>query len=397
MPKRAKELSALQVKNLNQVGHHAVGGVEGLNLYIQNEAARSWVLRISVKGKRHHLGLGSYPGTSLASARESARAIRAMVLNGHDPITQRREAKQLRSTPETCSNTFKQEAEAFISSRQVEWKNEKHQQQWRNTLETYAYPFIGSLDVKEVTTNNILDILTPIWQSKTETAGRLRQRIEAVLDGCKAKGLRGGDNPARWKGHLDKLLPSPSKLKKTQHHRAMAIDEMPEFFKQLRTQGGSAAGALVLLIYTATRSGEVRGARWNEFDLDSGLWTIPAERMKAGQAHVVPLSSQCIAHLKAVASRHPSSLVIPNAEGKQLSDAAMLQVLKRMQVDAVPHGFRSTFRDWVGDRTDYSRELAEHALAHRNKDKVEAAYRRGTATEKRREMMQAWADFINGC
>ncbi|MBS0407252.1 MAG: integrase arm-type DNA-binding domain-containing protein [Proteobacteria bacterium] len=394
MPKKAKELSALAVSRLSVAGNHAVGGVTGLYLYINDANARSWVLRIVVGDKRRHIGLGGYPDVTLAQARDKARAARDEVSRGIDPIVQRRAlASQLRAQ-QAADKTFKQAAQAYIEAHGDTWKNPKHRAQWVSTLTTYAYPHVGELAVRDIGQGHVLSILEPIWKTKNETASRLRGRIESVLDWATARGLRSGENPARWKGHLDKLLPAPSKVQKVEHHRALPIDEMPAFMQALRQREGLAARALEFAILTAARSGEARGAIWEEIDAKAKVWTIPAERMKAGREHRVPLSDAALHLLKALPRLADSPLVFPAPRGGQLSDMTLNAVMRRMQVDAVPHGFRSTFRDWVAERTNHPRELAEQALAHTLESKVEAAYRRGDALEKRRGMMQEWAEFI---
>ena len=394
MPKKAKELSALAVSRLTVAGNHAVGGVTGLYLYINDANARSWVLRIMVGDKRRHIGLGGYPDVTLAQARDKARVARDEVSRGIDPVVQRRAlASQLRAQ-QAADKTFKQAAQAYIEAHGDTWKNPKHRAQWVSTLSTYAYPHVGQLAVRDIGQGHVLSILEPIWKTKNETASRLRGRIESVLDWATARGLRSGENPARWKGHLDKLLPAPSKVQKVEHHRALPIDEMPAFMQALRQREGLAARALEFAILTAARSGEARGAIWEEIDAKAKVWTIPAERMKAGREHRVPLSDAALHLLKALPRLADSPLVFPAPRGGQLSDMTLNAVMRRMQVDAVPHGFRSTFRDWVAERTNHPRELAEQALAHTLESKVEAAYRRGDALEKRRGMMQEWAEFI---
>lgn len=395
MPKKAKELSALAISRLTISGHHPVGGVTGLYLYINDANARSWVLRIMVGDKRRHIGLGGYPDVTLAQARDKARAARDEVSRGIDPIVQRKAlASQLRAQ-QAADKTFEQAAQAYIEAHGDSWKNPKHRAQWVSTLSTYTYPLVGKLAVRDIGQEHVLAILEPIWKTKNETASRLRGRIESVLDWATARGLRSGENPARWKGHLDKLLPAPSKIQKVEHHRALPIDEMPVFMQALRQREGLAARALEFSILTAARSGEVRGATWEEIDTKAKVWIIPAERMKAGREHRVPLSDAALHLLKTLSRLADSPLVFPAPRGGQLSDMTLNAVMRRMGVDAVPHGFRSTFRDWVAERTNHPRELAEQALAHTLESKVEAAYRRGDALDKRRGMMQQWATWCS--
>lgn len=393
MPKIAKELSALQVSRLTEPGHHSVGGVTGLYLYVTPTGARSWVLRTVIAGKRRHMGLGAFPSVTLSMAREKARAARSEVETGADPIARRQEAVSKLKAEQLNIVTFESAAKAYIDAHGDTWKNPKHRAQWSATLATYAFPVIGSLQTAHVTQSHVLAVLEPIWKTKNETAARLRGRIEAVLDWATVRGYREGENPARWKGRLDKLLPAPGKIQKTVHRKALPIDAVPQFICDLRTKEGIAARALEFVVLTAARSGEVRGATWSEVDLDAGVWIVPGERMKAQREHRVPLSKQAVELLRKLPRFVDNDFVFPSPRGKLLSDMTLLAVMRRMGVDAVPHGFRSTFRDWVGERTDYPRELAEQALAHALESKVEAAYRRGDALGKRRVMMQEWADF----
>jgi integrase len=296
-----------------------------------------------------------------------------------------------------ASITFEQAALKYIEAHESSWRNAKHAQQWRNTLDTFAYPKIGPLFVRDVAVTNVLAVLEPIWRTKTETASRLRGRLELVLDWATARGYREGLNPARWRGHLDKLLPAPTKILKSEHYAALQAKDLGAFMLQLREQAGMAAKALEFAILTAVRSGEVRGALWSEIDLDAALWKIPAARMKANKEHRVPLSSTAVDLLRALPKivSKDKDLVFPAPRGGMLSDMALVAVLRRMEVPAVPHGFRSTFRDWCSERTNYSNEVAEMALAHTVGDKVEATYRRGDLLEKRVRLMADWAVFCN--
>lgn len=289
--------------------------------------------------------------------------------------------------------TFAEAARLFMDAKSGEWSNPKHRQQWANTLDAYAIPVLGKMLVSDVRNEHVLTILRPIWEIKTETASRLRGRIEQILDWATAQGYREGLNPARWRGHLDKILPRPSKIAKVEHHEAVSLDDLPGFVADLKGMAGTAARALEFLILTAARSGEVRGAQWSEFDLDAGVWTVPAERMKAKREHRVPLSVPALQILKAQPVQAGSAIVFPGSKGQVLSDMTLTAVMRRMKVEAVPHGFRSTFRDWAGERTDFPSDLAEMALAHTIPNKVEAAYRRGDMLAKRAAMMTAWADF----
>jgi integrase len=393
MARKAKELTALEVSRLAKPGNHAIGGVAGLYLYINESGARSWVLRTMVGDKRRHMGLGGYPDVPLAQAKEKARTARQKIENGVDPIAQRKSAiSQLRSQQAT-QKTFEQAAQGYLEAHGDTWKNPKHRAQWANTLTTYAYPFMGQLLVCDVAQEHVLAALEPIWKTKNETASRLRGRIESVLDWATVRKYRTGENPARWKGHLDMLLPAPGKIQKVVHHRALPIDEMPSFMAALQAREGTAARLLEFTILCASRSGEARGCAWSEIDMAAKFWTIPAVRMKAGNEHRVPLTEPLIRILNKQPHFADNDLVFPAPRGGQLSDMAMTAVMRRMEVDAVPHGFRSTFRDWARERTNYPRDLAEQSLAHTLDNKVEAAYRRGDALEKRREMMADWATF----
>lgn len=396
MARKAKDLSALEVNRLTKPGHHAVGGVAGLYLYVNKASARSWVFRIMVGEKRRHMGLGGYPDVPLAQAREKARQARDAVESGVDPIAHRKSAASELRAQQLSEKTFKQAATAYIEAHGDSWRNSKHRAQWTSTLDTYVYPLIGDLHVKDVMQDHVMKVLEPIWKTKNETASRVRGRVESVLDWATVRGYRNGDNPARWKGHLDHLLPAPSKVRKVEHRRALPFAEMPDFMKQLRSKDGIAARALEFAILTAARSGEVRGATWNEIDLKDKIWTVPASRMKANKEHRVPLSDAAVDLLKKLPKLEDSEIVFFGPRETALSDMALTAVVRRIGVDAVPHGFRSTFRDWAGEATNYPRELAEHALAHTLDNKVEAAYRRGDALEKRRTMMNEWTAFCCG-
>lgn len=395
MPKKAEELKALQVSRLTAPGLHPVGKVAGLGLQITESGAKSWILRTMVAGKRREMGLGAYPGVTLAMAHEKAQALRDAIATGADPLQQRREATSKARADRMAAKTFEQCADEYIQAHQSAWKNPKHGKQWRATLEQYAFPTMGSLLVRDVAKEHVLGALQEIWQTKTETATRVRGRIELVLSYAMQAGYRPeGINPARWKGGLDKLLPEPGKVAKGTHFAALPIDAMGAFMARLREQEGMGALALEFAILTAARSGEVRGATWGEFDLVGKVWTIPGSRMKAGNEHRIPLSAPALAVLAKLAQGKPEDVVFPAPRGGKLSDMALTAVLRRMGVPVTVHGFRSTFRDWAGERTTYPRDLAEMALAHTIKDKAEAAYRRGDMLARRVPMMEEWAGFI---
>jgi len=347
-----------------------------------------------VAGKRRDMGLGGYPSVTLAQARDLARAAREKVKAGIDPIEEGRAARSAQAATRAAALTFEQCAAKYIEANKAGWKNDKHTQQWGNTLAQHAFPVMGKLLVRDVALSHVLAVLEPMWQTKTETASRLRGRIESVLDWATARKYRSGENPARWRGHLDKLLPRPSRVAKVEHHTALPIDEVGAFLARLRQLDGMGARALEFAILTACRSGEVRGATWTEIDADAKTWTIPAERMKAGKEHRVPLSDAALALLKALPTMAGTDVVFPGTKGQPLSDMTLTAVLRRMEVGATAHGFRSTFRDWAGERTAHPREVIEHALAHQLKDKAEAAYQRGSLFDKRRRLMDEWAAFL---
>ena len=318
-----------------------------------------------------------------------------MIAKGIDPIEQKQEAKSLIQKEQHSIKSFEECALAYIETKQEEWKNIKHRNQWVNTLTSYAFPVIGQMNVAHIELPEILTILEPIWKEKTETASRLRGRIEAVLDWATVRGYRAGLNPARWKGHLDTVLQAPSKITKVVNHRAMPIEQISAFMKRLKTrQDTITAQALAFLILTAARSGEVRGAQWSEVDFKNAVWIIPAHRMKAGNEHRVPLCKQAFHLLQELPHFTGNDLIFPAPRGGMLSDMALTALMRRMQANAVPHGFRSTFRDWVAEKTNYPRDMAEFALAHTLDNKTEAAYLRTDMLEKRRGMMQDWADFM---
>lgn len=354
------------------------------------------MLRFTIGAKRREMGLGGFPDVTLSKAREAARDARDQIRRGVDPIEAARAARDALKPSKTTGITFRAAAEAYMAAHEASWKNSKHRAQWTATLEKYVYGVIGDLGVEKVALSHVMEIPDPIWTTKTDTASRLRGRLEMVLDWAAAREYRSGPNPARWRGHLDKLLAKPSRVAKVAHHKALPIDEMPEFMSKLRGVSGAGARALELAILTAARSGEVRGALWSEIDLDRRLWTIGAERMKAGRSHCVPLSASALSLLKATPKWAGTDLVFPGSSGRSLSDMTLSSVLRCMQIAAVPHRFRSTFRDWVSERTTHPQEAAEMALAHTVSNKVEAAYRRGDMMAKRYKLMENWAAFCSG-
>lgn len=395
MGRQAKDLAPVMLSKLDKPGLHFVGHVAGLALNVSKTGARSWILRATVGGKRRDMGLGSFPEITLARAKDIAREKREMVRNGIDPITARRQAQAALKAEQASFMTFEEAARQYIAAHEAGWRNPKHAMQWKRTLEKYAYPVIGTLHVRDASLDHILKILEPIWREKTETASRLRGRIESILDWARVRGSRTGDNPARWKGNLDALLPARNKVAAVKHHAALDWHETPDFIQALRQQEGLAPKVLEFCILTACRSGEVRGAQWGEIDLKRAVWTIPASRMKAGKEHRVPLTTVAMNILNDLEPIKGCNYIFPNSREKPLSDMALSQVLRRMNKKFTVHGFRSTFRDWAGESTAYPREVIEHALAHRLKDKAEAAYARGDLFTKRVGLMKAWSDFLS--
>lgn len=383
-------LSARKVDTLKEPGRHADGG--GLYLNVTKSGAKSWLFMYSLRGgKRREKGLGSLASVTLSAARDKAAALRTLIADGKDPM-------EHRDIPED-NPTFGVCATKLIAELEPGWKNDKHKWQWRHTLETYAAP-LWNRPVASITTTDIVDIIRPMWGEKRETAMRLRGRIEKVLDAAKVDGHRTGDNPARWRGHIELVMPKKKRGEASvRHHPAMPADQVPDFVPGLRSRVSTAARALEFLIFTAARTNEVLKAEWREIDMDAKLWTVPAHRMKMGKEHVVPLTEPALAVLRAMAmfGTKPEAPVFPNKDGKPLSGMSMEMVLRRMECDEwTVHGFRSTFRDWAGDNTDFPRDIIEMALAHEVGSEVERAYRRGTALAKRRELMEAWAAFVTG-
>ena len=393
MPKRARELSPIEVSRLSEPGFHAVGVIPGLYLKIGKGDARSWILRTMVGVKRRDIGLGSYPAIKLAAAREKAREARETIEQGRDPVAERQEARQRLMVNAAKSVTFDECARKLLEKKQPEFRNAKHAAQWSTTLAVYASPVIGKLPVASIELGHITSILDPIWTTKTETATRVRGRIESVIDYGIANGWRTAPNPARWKANLDAVLAKPGKLKAVRHHKALPYSDVPELIVELGKRQGTSARALLFLIYTAARSGEIRGASWTEIDLANQLWTIPPDRMKAQREHRVPLSDAAIELLGGLKRMAGSDLLFPNTSGNPLSDMALTKLLRDMEAATTAHGLRSSFRDWATERTNYPEFILEMALAHTVSDKVLAAYRRTDLLEKRRRLMADWARF----
>ncbi len=395
MPKKAKELSATEVRRLTKPGLHAVGGVAGLLLQVTPKGARSWILRTMVGSKRRDIGLGGFPDVTLALARENARETKEKIKQGIDPVAERKAARAALIAAQAKDFTFDQCVEKFLKKKTKEFSNPKHAAQWSSTLKTYASPVIGRLPVNVVELPHILKILEPIWQDKTETATRLRGRIESVLAYATVSKYRTGDNPARWKGNLDAVLPKPTKIKKVKHHKAIPWQEISPFIQSLRERKGTGAKALEFTILTATRSGEVRGALWDEIDLQTNTWTVPAGRMKTNKEHTIPLCDDAVKLLENLPRFEDNKLIFPGARGGILSDVALTKPIRAMGSDATVHGFRSTFRDWCAESTNYPNEVAEMALAHTISNAVEKAYRRGDLIAKRTNLMRDWCKYLN--
>ncbi|AZQ51736.1 tyrosine-type recombinase/integrase [Burkholderia cenocepacia] len=397
--RKLHRLSALSIERLKVPGYYADGG--GLYLQVSPSLSKSWIFRFKRQGRTREMGLGPLHTVGLADARKEAAKCRVILLDGADPLETRRQAQAdaqaQKALKEASLLTFDQCAEKYLAAHEEEWANPKHRAQWKSTLKTYASPHFGFLPVADVTTELVQRALETIWKTKNETASRLRGRIEAVLDWAKVRGYRSGDNPARWRGHLDHLLPRPSKVQKVVHHPALPYLEMGNFIAELRDQGGVSARALEFLILTTSRTGEVIGARPEEFDLHENVWTVPAERMKGKREHRVPLVPRAAELAKQMMDAFGGEYVFPGAKAdKPLSNMAMLELLRRMgRGELTVHGFRSTFRDWAAERTNFPREIAEAALAHISADKVELAYLRSDFFQKRRQLMTAWAKYCN--
>jgi integrase len=407
------KLKALNVAREKRPALYGDGG--GLYLQIADGGSKSWIFRYWIahrhpvtgalvrdamtkrtKGRNRDMGLGSYITVSLEEARELALECRKLRAKEIDPIEVREQAKRQAALDRAKSLTFKDAAAAYIAAHRVAWKNEKHAGQWSATLEKYAYPIIGDLALQVIDTTVVMKVIEPIWPTKPETASRLRGRIESVLDWATVRGYRQGENPARWRGHLAKLLPARSKVRKTEHHAALPYADLPAFLVELRQQNGVAARSLEFTILTAARTNETIGAKKDEIDQKNKAWIVPSERMKTGKDHRVPLAARALEVLGSVQNADDeTAFIFPGGfAGTPLSNMAMLKLLERMgRSDLTVHGFRSTFRDWAAECTDFQNEVVEMALAHTVASKTEAAYRRGDLFEKRRQLMNAWAEF----
>ncbi len=401
MPRIAKELGPLEIKRLSEPGYHAVGHVQGLQLQISLTGSKSWLLRVTVGAKRREIGLGAYPGVGISLARDKAQQLRDEIAAGIDPVAKRAQNRQAiiqqQIDEKALQWTFRRCAEAYIKAKAPGWRNAKHGQQWANTLETYVYPSIGDVLVRHVNIGHVLAIIEPHWGVKTETINRVRNRIELVLDWATVRKLRSGDNPARWKGNLDKMLAERSIVAPVVGHRAIAEADLYGFADLLRAIPGMGARCLEFVVLTACRSGEARHATWTEIDRQQKTWSIPGARMKSGRPHRVPLSDEVLALLDAIPRVAGEELIFPGAkQGKPLSDMTMTKVMRDMGVDAVPHGFRSTFSSWCASSTSYPTEVREMALAHAIGNDTVGAYQRSDLFEKRRGLMAEWAAFVRG-
>lgn len=394
-------LTNLQIVNAKP-GMYADGN--GLYLLVKPSGSRSWVLRFQMNGRRQDMGLGSFSVLSAVEARAEAARLKADIANGINPLQRRLdEAKAAAEAAKAAAEeqarkaaTFRFAAEQHIADKEAGWRNAKHRQQWTNTLATYVFPTLGDLPVSEITPHHILDVLRPIWSTKPETASRVRMRIEAVLNSAKVNGWRSGENPAIWRGGLEASLPATSKVKRVRHHPALPWQEAPAFMRALVARDGISARALEFCILTAARSGEVRKAKWSEIDLNESLWVVPADRMKAGREHRVPLSEAALNVLRSVPRIEGCALLFPGLRNQPLSDMTLGAVLKRMSYGQFTvHGFRSTFRDWVADQTSYAFEVAENALAHTIPFKAVKSYLRTDSLEKRRPLMEDWASWLS--
>ena len=392
--KTLHRLTVKAVDNFDTPGDYNDGG--GLYLQVSPWITKSWMLRYRIHGRQRAMGLGSYPAVTVKEARERASDAKRQVRDGVDPI-EARNARALQARLSSAKTaTFTDCASAYIESHRAGWANPKHAAQWSATLETYAYPVFGPLPVQAVDTTLVMKCVEPIWREKTETASRVRGRIESVLDWAKVRGYRDGENPARWRGHLDKLLPARTKVTKVKHHAAMPYADMAPFMRELRGREGIAPKALEFVILTAARVSEAVNAKWSEFNLNRKLWTVPAERMKAKREHRVPLSSLALKLLERLEAQREGDYVFPGwtIPDKPLTGAACLTLLDDMgHADLTTHGFRSSFRDWAAEQTNFPREIAEAALGHVLSNKTEAAYQRGDLLDRRGLLMQAWAQY----
>lgn len=393
MPKKLVPLSAMEVSRIQKSGLHAVGSVAGLCLQVGDGASRSWILRTVIGKKRRYIGLGGYPDVSLSQARERARVYKDKIFQGIDVVMERQQARESLIAAQTVRLTFREAARRKHDSISREFRNPNHSREWLSSLRRYAFPVFGDMDVNDVELPHIVKALEPIWHAKTDTAKRVRQRIEAVLAWAIVAGHRKGDNPARWKGNLSELLSAPAKIHKVKHFDALDWKDVPAFMVALRQREGTGARALEFAVLTAARSGEVRGAKWHEIDWQAKTWTVEGARMKGGKNHVVPLSASALEILNGQPRMMESEYVFASNQGGMLSNMSLLAVCRRMNLSATPHGFRSSFKDWARNRTSFPDEVSELALAHVSNDATRAAYARDALLPARTKLMDSWAHF----
>lgn len=411
MPKIAKELSSVEVRRLTyrtdpKTGQavavrYPVGGVAGLLLKVTPTGARQWILRAKIGKRRSDIGLGPFPEVTLAQARERARELKQKIRDGIDPLEERHAARRALVTAQLSTMTFSDAMTEYIEMKSKEFRNPRQAQQWTNSLTTYAVPHLGHIPVREIELPHIKAVLDPIWEKKTETANRVRARIENILGWCAIHGYRSSENPARWQGYLDEVYPSPEKIKKKAHFKALPVSDMPAFMKDLKKRTGTAARALEFLILTASRTNEVigdkrigkHGITWGEIDFKNRVWTVPADRMKSGKLHRVPLCDSAMDILEGIEQGDQDDLVFPGPKGDVPSNNFLTALLKRMETPVTAHGFRSTFKDWAREYTAYPDEVSELALAHVNSDATRAAYARSELLEKRRQLMKDWERY----
>jgi integrase len=390
------KLTARDIQTLSEPGYYGAGQVPGLYLCIAKGGSKSWIYRYQIAGRRRDMGIGSIATFTLAEARDKAFELRRGVARGVDPIDAKRQGRAAAGLDKARAMTFRECADAYITAHRAGWRSAKHAEAWPQSLEAFVYPTLGDLPVAAIDVGLVMKTLEPIWTTKPETASRVRGRIEAVLDWATARGYRKGDNPARWRGHLENLLPKRSKVARVEHHAALAYPEIATFMAELRQQDTVSARALEFAILTAARTGQVIGAGWSEINVAERLWTVPASRMKAGREHRVPLSDAAMAIVEKMAAIRQSDFVFPGLKaGQGLGERTVLKLIGRMRPEVTVHGFRSSFRDWCAEMTNFDRDTAELALAHAVGDKVEAAYRRGDMFAKRRQLMDAWAKFCD--
>ncbi|MBW4933271.1 tyrosine-type recombinase/integrase [Marinobacter sp. F4206] len=410
MPKKARELSATEVRRLTHSvskdgkpynALHPVGGVSGLLLQVTPTGAKSWIYRTTIAGKRRNIGLGAFPDVTLAQARDKAREARDKINSGIDPIEERQAARRALVAARLSTVTFADAMNDYISMKAKEFRNPRQRQQWENSLTTYAIPHLGNVPVREIELPHIKAVLDPIWETKTETANRVRARIENILGWCAVHSYRSNENPAKWQGYLDEVYPSPEKIKKKAHYSALPVEAIPAFMTGLKKRTGTAARALEFLLLTASRTNEVIGDKrigkpgvtWQEIDFGKKVWTVPADRMKSGKVHKVPLTDAAVELLKGMKPGKPDDLVFSGPKGDIPSNNFLTALLKRMEQPVTAHGFRSTFKDWAREHTAYADEVSELALAHINSDATRAAYARSELIEKRRLLMTEWQQY----